>query len=61
MLQVRSLPSPILLWRLMKSFLLSFSSLKRIHSRVVVSYKLNYVHEVLVNHLFKLAQESVVR
>ena len=30
--------------------------------RVVVSYKQKYVHEVLVNHLFKLAQEkSVVR
>ena len=30
--------------------------------RVVVSYKPKYVHEVLVNHLFKLAQEkSVVR
>ena len=29
--------------------------------RVVVSYKQKYVHEVLVNCLFKLAQESVVR
>ena len=30
--------------------------------RIVVSYKLKYVHEVLVNHLVKLAQEkSVVR
>ena len=30
--------------------------------RVVVSYKRKYVHEVLVNHLVKLAQEkSVVR
>ena len=30
--------------------------------RVVVSYKLKYVHEVLVNRLVKLAQEkSVVR
>ena len=26
--------------------------------RVVVSYKRNYVHEVLVNRLFKLAQEK---
>ena len=31
-----------------------------IHSRkVVVSYKLKYVHEVLVNPLSKLAQEKV--
>ena len=30
--------------------------------RVAVSYKRKYVHEVLVNHLVKLAQEkSVVR
>ena len=30
--------------------------------RVVVSYKRKYVHEVLVNHLVKLAQKkSVVR
>ena len=29
--------------------------------RVVVSYKRTYVHEVLVNSLVKLAQESVVR
>ena len=30
--------------------------------RVVVCYKLKYVHEVLVNHLFKLVQKkSVVR
>ena len=36
----------------------SFSSLPMNHSRrVVVSYK--YVHEVLVNCLFKLAQEKV--
>ena len=28
--------------------------------RVVVSYKLMYVHEVLVNHLVKLARKSVV-
>ena len=27
--------------------------------RVVISYKQKYVHEVLVNHLFKLAQEKV--
>ena len=41
----------------------SFSSLPLNHSRrVVVSYKRKYVHEVLVNCLFKLAQEkSVVR
>ena len=37
--------------------------LQLIHSRkVVVSYMQKYVHKVLVNHLFKLAQEkSVVR
>ena len=28
--------------------------------RVVVSYKPKYVHEVLVNRLFKLAQEIVL-
>ena len=28
--------------------------------RVVVSYKRKYVHEVLVNHLVKLAQEKIV-
>ena len=27
--------------------------------RVVVSYERKYVHEVLVNHLFKLAPEKV--
>ena len=32
------------------------------HSRrVVVSYEGKYVHEVLVNRLFKLAQKKVVR
>ena len=47
----------------MKLFLRSFSSLPLNHSRrVFVSYKRKYVHEVLVNRLFKLAQEkSVVR
>ena len=40
--------------------LLSFSSLPLNHSRrVVVSYNQKYVHEVLVNYLFKLAQEKV--
>ena len=44
----------------MKYFLLSFSLLPLIHSRrVVVSYKPKYVHELLVNHLFKLVQEKV--
>ena len=39
----------------------SFSSLPLNHSRrVVVSFKRKYVHEVLVNCLFKLAQEKVV-
>ena len=38
----------------------SFSSLPLNHSRrVAVSYKGKYVHEVLVNCLFKLAQEKV--
>ena len=41
-------------------FLRSFSSLPLNHSRrVVVSYKRKYVHEVLVNCLFKLTQEKV--
>ena len=41
-------------------FLWSFSSLPLNHSRrVVVRYKRKYVHEVLVNCLFKLAQEKV--
>ena len=45
----------------MKQFLWSFSSLPLIHSRkIVVSYKQKYVHEVLVNGLFKLAQEKSV-
>ena len=36
------------------------SSLPLIHSRrVVVSYKRKYVHELLVNRLFKPAQEKV--
>ena len=52
---------PILSWRLiMKWFLQSFSSLSLIYSRrVVVSYKRKYVHELLVNGLFKPAQEKV--
>ena len=38
----------------------SFSSLPLINSRrVVVSYKRKYVHELLVNRLFKPAQEKV--
>ena len=40
---------------------MSFPSLPLNHSRrVVVSYKQKYVHEVLVNCLFKLAQEERV-
>ena len=41
----------------------SFSSLPlKLSRRIVVSYKRKYVHEVLVNCLFKLAQEkSAVR
>ena len=59
-----SWPGTILSWRLIINyFLRSFSSLPLEHSRrVVVSYKQKNVHEVLVNSLFKLAQEkSVVR
>ena len=41
----------------MKLFLLSFSSLPS--RRVVVSYKRKYVHEVLVNRLFKLSHEKL--
>ena len=41
--------------------MISFSSLPLIHSRrVVVSYKRKRVHEVLVNHLFKLTKEKCV-
>ena len=60
-LRVWSWPGPILSWRLiMKLLLRSFSSLLLNHSRrVVVSYKRKCVHEVLVNCLFKLAQEKV--
>ena len=43
----------------MKYFLRSFSTLPLIHSRrVVVSYKQRHVNELLVNRLFKLAQEK---
>ena len=47
----------------MKYFLWSFSSLPLNHlRRAVVSNKRKYVHKILVNCLFKLAQEkSVVR
>ena len=45
---------------IMKYFLRSFPSLPLNHSRrAVVSYKRKYVHEVLVNCLFKLGQEKV--
>ena len=44
----------------MKLFLGPFSSLPLIHSRrVAVSYKLMYVLKLLVNRLFKPAQEKV--
>ena len=44
----------------MKLFLLSFSSLPLIYSRrVVVCNKRKYVHELLVNRLFKPAKEKV--
>ena len=59
--RVKSRSGPILSWRLiMKLFLRSFTSLQLIYSRrVVVSYKRKYVHELLVNRLFKPAQEKV--
>ena len=42
-------------------FLPSFSSLSLNHQRKVVAcYKQTYVHEVLVNRLFKLARKNVV-
>ena len=45
---------------IMKLFQRSFSSLPLIYSRrVVVSYKRKYVHKLLVNRLFKPAQEKV--
>ena len=44
----------------MISTVILFSSLPLIHSRrVVVSNKRKYVHELLVNRLFKPAQEKV--
>ena len=59
--RVRSRSGPILSWRLiMKLFLRSFSSLPLIHwGRVVVYCKRKYVQELLVNRLFKPAQEKV--
>ena len=55
-------PVPYFLWDRLW-IIRSFSSLLLNNSRrIVVSYKRKYVHEVLVNCLFKLAQEkSVVR
>ena len=51
-------PGPVPYFR--GDWLRSFSSLPLNHSRrVVVSYKRKYVHEVLVNRLFKFAQEKV--
>ena len=43
----------------LKQFLLSFPLPLNHLRRVVGSYKRKYVHEVLVNRLFKLAQEKV--
>ena len=53
-------PVPILSWRLIvKKILRSFSSLPLNNSRrVVVSYMRKYVHKLLVNRLFKPAQEN---
>ena len=45
----------------MKHFLRAVSSLPLNQSRrVVVSYKRKYVHEVLINRLFKLADRPAV-
>ena len=45
---------------IVKKFLRLLTSVPRIHSRrFVVSYKRKYVHKVLVNCLFKLAEEKV--
>ena len=56
--RVRSLPGPILLWRLITVILIPSAESRRI----VVGYNRKYVHELLVNYLFKLAQgKSVVR
>ena len=59
--RVWSQPWPILLWRLiMKQLLLSSSFLPLNHSkRFIVSYKRKYLHNLLVNRLFKLTQEQV--
>ena len=58
-----SIPAPshtFVVIDIIKWFLRSFSSLPLNHSRrFVVSYKRKYVHEVLVNRLFKLAKEKV--
>ena len=55
---VRSLPGPILLWRLITVIIIPSAESRRI----VVGYNQKYVHELLVNYLFKLAQgKSVVR
>ena len=44
-----------------KIFLRSFSSLQLNHSRrIIVSYKRKYVHELLVNCLFKHAEDKKV-
>ena len=46
----------------MKSFIWLFSSLPLIQERVIVSYKLKYVHEVLVSRCVKATYvKGVVR
>ena len=55
--EIRNSVSCVLTKKLVRGFChLSFHKHSR---RVVVSYKQKYVHEVLVNCLFKLAQEKV--
>ena len=55
--RVISRPGPILMWRLITVILPPSPDSKK----VVVSYKRQYVQEVLVNRLVKLTQEKVVR
>ena len=60
-IKVRSRPGPILFVEIDHEIISTVILLPSAdHSRrVVVSYKRKYVHEVLVNCLFKLAQEKV--
>ena len=60
-LQVQSGPGPIFSWSFDHEIISTAILLPSADSRrVVVSYKGKYVHKVLVNGLFKLAQEKHV-